>query len=83
MGSNTNNEKDVLVCERISGSMGFADSPLSANLPVNTARPSTADTPHKNAAEPMKKYPRSGCGFVWMGWEEFRIRSPNSMMKRQ
>ena len=49
------------VCERISGSMGWRMLPESS-LPVNTARPSAAETPHRNAAEAMKKYPRKGCG---------------------
>ena len=36
-----------------------------SSLPVKTARPSAAETPHRNAAEAMKKYPRRGCG-CWL-----------------
>jgi hypothetical protein len=61
MGNSTSNENDVRVCERMSGSMGCADSPLSANFPVKTARPSAAETPQRNAADAMKKQPRRGC----------------------
>ena len=49
------------------------------SLPVKTARPSAAETPQRNAADAMKKYPRSGCGFG-LEFAEFRIRSPNPMM---
>jgi hypothetical protein len=44
----------------MSGSMGCRASPLKGNLPVKTARPSAAETPQKNAADPIKKYPRRG-----------------------
>jgi hypothetical protein len=40
--------------------MGWIVSPAKGSLPVNTARPSAAETPQRNAAEPMKKYPRRG-----------------------
>ncbi len=60
-GSSTSSENVVRVCERISGSMGRRRLPESS-LPVKTARPSAAETPHRNAAEAMKKYPRRGCG---------------------
>ncbi len=59
-GSNTSSENDVRVCDRMSGSMGCAASPLRNNLPVKTARPSAAETPQRNAADAMKKYPRRG-----------------------
>lgn len=42
-----------------------------SSLPVKTARPSAAETPHRNAAEAMKKYPRRGwvCGLLVGGLE--------------
>jgi hypothetical protein len=44
---------------------------VESSLPVNTARPSAAETPHRNAAEAMKKYPRRGwiCGLRVVGLE--------------
>ena len=60
IGSNTSSAKEVRVCDRMSGSMGCSASPLNDSLPVKTARPSAAETPHRNAADPIKKYPRRG-----------------------
>jgi hypothetical protein len=35
--------------------MGRVAAALNGSLPVKTARPSAAETPHRNAAEAMKK----------------------------
>jgi hypothetical protein len=35
--------------------MGRSAAELNGSLPVKTARPSTAETPQRNAAEAMKK----------------------------
>ncbi len=58
------------VCERISGSIGRSAAEPNGSLPVKTARPRAAETPQRNAAEAMKKYPRRGCGRVCL---EFAI----------
>lgn len=60
--------------------MGCRASPLKGSLPVKTARPSAAETPQRNAAAPIKKYPRRGWGVLRLEWAEFRIQSPNPMM---
>src|SRR5271163_2332617 len=85
MGSRTSSENVVRVCERMSGTIGCRASPLSGSFPVKTARPRAAETPQRNAAEAMNKYPRRGWGALaaalsGLDWEEFRIRSPISMM---
>jgi hypothetical protein len=64
MGSSTSKENEVRVWERMSGSMGWSASPARGNLPVKTARPRTADTPHKKTAEAMNTYPRNGCAVL-------------------
>src|SRR5215813_862253 len=75
------NKNVVLVCDRISGSIGCIASPASGNLPVTTARPSEAETPQRKAADAIKKYPRRGCAFRLV-FARFRLRPPNPMMRR-
>jgi len=69
----------VRVCERISGSIGCWASQASASFPVKTARPIEADTPHRNVANAMNRYPRRGCGVDLEFWE-FSPMPPAPMM---
>lgn len=80
IGNKTRSENEVLVCDRIKGSIGCRLCPVKGSLPVNTARPKAADTPHKNAADAINKYPRSGCEDLELELTEFRLGSPNPMM---
>jgi len=41
--------------------MGRIAAPPNRSFPVKTARPSAAETPQRNAAPPMNKYPRKEC----------------------
>src|SRR5215471_8796827 len=77
-GSKTSNEKDVLVCERISGSIACDASPARGSWPVNTARPRAAETPQRKAAEAMKKYPRTG--WIRLEVKGFSFPAPHLMM---
>src|SRR4051812_46036164 len=79
-GSSTSSENDVLVCERINGSIGCSVSPASGSFLVNTARPSAAETPQRNAANAMNKYPRKGCTDFGLDVGEFRFQVPSPMM---
>src|ERR1700691_1272425 len=83
MGTKTSKENVVRVCDRISGSIGRRTSLPNGNFPVNTARPRAAETPHKNAADPIKKYPRSGCerdfsGFLFTNRNSLRCHPERS-----
>ena len=51
----------VLLCARISGSIGRRSIPIDAKRPVKTALPRLAEMPHKKVALAIDRYPRTGC----------------------